>query len=199
MKLQSDKAMSTEDKILDAALDVVQEHTISGTRIHLVAEYAGLFQSNIHYYFKSKRDLLLAVLQRLQRRCLDIRAELREQADVGLDAQLDIFFEQKKQFILHETKYDYAEIDFWTQAHLDEEIRERVAVSFRKWREEIGRVIARYAPQVSPSQRSFLSALMVSMMEGATLQYLVDEDVFALDDYFARCKQLILEQLRQEN
>ncbi|MGM9629763.1 TetR/AcrR family transcriptional regulator [Butyricicoccus sp.] len=199
MKLQSDKAMSTEDKILDAALDVVQEHTISGTRIHLVAEYAGLFQSNIHYYFKSKRDLLLAVLQRLQRRCLDIRAELREQADAGLDAQLDIFFKQKKQFILHETKYDYAEIDFWTQARLDEEIRERFAVSFRKWREEIGRVIARYAPQVSPSQRSFLSALMVSMMEGATLQYLVDEDVFALDDYFARCKQLILEQLRQEN
>ena len=199
MKLQSDKAMSTEDKILDAALDVVQEHTISGTRIHLVAEYAGCFQSNIHYYFKSKRDLLLAVLHRLQRRCLDIRAELREQADAGLDAQLDIFFEQKKQFILHETKYDYAEIDFWTQAHLDEEIREQFAVSFRKWREEISRVIARYAPWVSPQQRSFLSALMVSMMEGATLQYLVDKNAFALDDYFARCKQLILEPLRQEN
>ena len=66
-------------------------------------------------------------------------------------------------------------------------------------REEISRVIARYAPWVSPQQRSFLSALMVSMMEGATLQYLVDKNAFALDDYFARCKQLILEQLRQEN
>lgn len=199
MKLQSDKAMSTEDKILDAALDVVQEHTISGTRIHLVAQYAGLFQSNIHYYFKSKRDLLLAVLHRLQQRCLDIRAELREQADAELDAQLDIFFEQKKQFILYETKYDYAEIDFWTQTHLDEEIRERFAVSFRQWREEISRVIARYAPQVSQHRRRFLSVLMVSMMEGATLQYLVDEDAFALDDYFEQCKQLVLEQLRQKN
>ena len=198
MKLQSEKAASTEDRILDAALDVVQEHAISGTRIHLVAERAGLFQSNIHYYFKSKRDLLLAVLDRLHRRCLDIRAELREHADASLDAQLDIFFEQKKQFILYESKYDYAEIDFWTQAHLDAEIRERFAVSFRRWRGEISRVIARYAPQVPPEQCGFVSALMVSMMEGATLQYLVDRDALALDDYFARCKQMVLAQLRQK-
>lgn len=199
MKLQSDKAMSTEDKILEAALDVVQEHTISGTRIHLVAEYAGLFQSNIHYYFKSKRDLLLAVLHRLQQRCLDIRTELRKQADDGLAEQLDIFFEQKKQFILHETKYDYAEVDFWTQTHLDEEIRRRFAVSFGRWREEIGGVIAQYAPYAAPERREFLSVLMVSMMEGATLQYLVDADAFELDDYFAHCKQLVLQQVQQDS
>lgn len=195
MKLQSEKALTTEDKILDAALDVVQQETISGTRIHLVANRAGLFQSNIHYYFKSKRDLLFAVLQRVQKRCEDIRSELRQQAGSSLEEQLDIFFQQKKQLILHETKYDFAELDFWTQAHLDEEIKERFCRSFGKWREEIGRVIARYAPRVSRSQRDFLSKLMVSMMEGATLQYLVDAEAFDLDSYFANCKQMILEQL----
>ena len=73
MKLQSEKAASTEDRILEAALDVIRTHSISGTRISLVAERAGLFQSNIHYYFKSKRDLLFAVLQRTYNRCHNIR------------------------------------------------------------------------------------------------------------------------------
>ncbi|MDO5784158.1 MAG: TetR/AcrR family transcriptional regulator [Eubacteriales bacterium] len=198
MRLQSEKALTTEDKILDAALDVVQTETISGTRIHLVAERAGLFQSNIHYYFKSKRDLLFAVLQRLHKRCEDIRAELRVEAAANLEDQLDVFFDQKKQFILHETKYDYAEIDFWTQAHLDEEVRERFQASFSKWREEIGRVIARYAPYVSRKRRDFVCALMLSMMEGATLQYLVDPQAFDLEEYFQQCKQMVLMQLREE-
>ena len=197
MKLRSEKALTTEDKIVDAALDVVQTKTISGTRIHLVAARAGLFQSNIHYYFKSKRDLLFAVLQRLHQRCEDIRAELRTEAGANLEEQLDVFFDQKKQFILHETRYDYAEIDFWTQAHLDEEVKARFQASFGKWREEIGRVIARYAPQVSKKRRDFVSALMVSMMEGATLQYLVDAQAFDLDEYFAQCKRTVMMQLRE--
>ncbi len=196
MRFQSEKALTTEDKILDAAMDVVQTETISGTRIRLVAERAGLFQSNIHYYFKSKRDLLVAVLQRLHRRCEDIRMELRIEAGANLEDQLDVFFDQKKQFILHETKYDYAEIDFWTQAHLDEEIKECFRASFSKWREEIGRVIARYAPYVSRERRDFLCTLMISMMEGATLQYLVDSQAFDLDAYFRQCKQIILSQLK---
>ncbi|MCD8355904.1 MAG: TetR/AcrR family transcriptional regulator [Clostridia bacterium] len=198
MKLQSEKAMTTEDRILDAALDVIKTHSISGIRIHLVAERAGLFQSNIHYYFKSKRDMLFAVLQRVHNRCENIRMELREDTDNTLERQIDIFFAQKKQLILHETKYDYAEIDFWTLARLDEGIKERFRKSFDKWREEIARVIARYAPQVSCERRDYLAALMVSMMEGATLQYLIDEDNFPLDEYFDHCRDVILMQLQAE-
>ena len=40
---------STEERILDAAFYVLQEKTLSGVRMALVAEKAGLFQSNIHY------------------------------------------------------------------------------------------------------------------------------------------------------
>ncbi|MGM9677561.1 MAG: TetR/AcrR family transcriptional regulator [Butyricicoccus sp.] len=198
MKLQSEKAASTEDRILEAALDVIRTHSISGTRINLVAERAGLFQSNIHYYFKSKRDLLFAVLQRTYNRCHSIRAELRRDAAHTLEKQLDIFFAQKKQFILYETQYDYAELDFWAMTRLDSEVKKLFSASFRGWREEIARVIARYAPHVSHARRDYLAALMVSMMEGATLQYLVDQDAFQLDAYFDSCRDIILTQLKTE-
>lgn len=197
MKL-GEKTASTEDRILDAALDVIRTHSISGTRISLVAERAGLFQSNIHYYFKSKRDLLFAVLQRTYHRCHNIRRELRKDAEYTLEEQLDIFFAQKKQFILYETQYDYAELDFWALSRLDPEVKALFCASFRGWREEIARVIARYAPHISHERRDYLAALMVSMMEGATLQYLVDEDAFQLDAYFDSCRNMILTQLKTE-
>lgn len=197
MKLD-EKTASTEDRILDAALDVIRTHTISGTRISLVAQRAGLFQSNIHYYFKSKRDLLFAVLQRTYHRCHNIRRDLRKDAERTLEKQLDIFFAQKRQFILYETQYDYAELDFWALSRLDPEVKALFCASFRGWREEIARVIARYAPHVSHERRDYLAALMVSMMEGATLQYLVDEDAFQLDAYFDSCRNMILTELKTE-
>ena len=44
--------MEAEERILKAALKVVNEVTINGTRMHLIAEKAGMVQSNIHYYYK---------------------------------------------------------------------------------------------------------------------------------------------------
>ena len=51
------KNKATEQKIMDAALDVVAEKSISGTRVHLIAERAGIVQSNLHYYFKTKEAI----------------------------------------------------------------------------------------------------------------------------------------------
>ena len=67
---------STEERILDAAFDVLQEKTLSGVRMALVAEKAGLFQSNIHYYYKSKHELLLAVQKKVLQHCIELRRAL---------------------------------------------------------------------------------------------------------------------------
>lgn len=78
---------------------------------------------------------------------------------------------------------------------MDEEIHRHFTESFGAWREEIGCVIAQYMSQISSERRKFVCALM----EGATLQYLVDADAFQLNDYFARCKDIVLAQLRTED
>ena len=52
------KVTPQEKTILDAALEVVARETISRTRMHLIAEEAGMSQSNLHYHFKTKDDLL---------------------------------------------------------------------------------------------------------------------------------------------
>lgn len=189
----------TEEKILDAAFDVLQQRTIGGTRMAAIAARAGLFQSNIHYYYKSKRDLLLAVQQKVLQRCITLRRELRAQsACSGLRDELDCFWGQKRRFILEEPWYDYAEIDFWSQSRVDQAMREQMVHSFCNWRREIEDMLAAYAADMDQARRRLLAAVMVSMMEGASMQYLADPEAFDLDEYFAYCGRIVLREIKHE-
>lgn len=187
---------STEDRILDAAFDVLQERTLGGTRMAMIAQRAGLFQSNIHYYFKSKHALLLAVQKKVLNRCMELRENLRAKYEEnGIEDKLNCFWGQKKHFILVEPRYDYAQIDFWTQARVDEEIRSTIAASFANWRNEIEEMLEESAPQLPVERRKLLAAIMVSLMEGASMQYLIDPNVFDLDAYFDCCTEMMRKEL----
>lgn len=181
-----------EDKILDAALDVVIENTICGTRMHLIADRAGMVQSNLHYYYKTKNDLMLALQKKVLKRCLELRDRLKVDAKNTLEGQLDVFIKQKLEFILNEQEYDFAEIDFWVQGHINPEIQTAFASSFEGWRQEIGAMLDKYAPDIPAVKRNYLPYLIVSTLEGASMQYLIDKDKFDVTEYFEFCKSVIL-------
>ena len=52
----------TREKILQAAFDVLSREGYENTSIKQIAEQAGVAQGLVHYYFKSKQLLVLAVL-----------------------------------------------------------------------------------------------------------------------------------------
>lgn len=83
---------STEDRILDAALDIIQEKTIGGLRMRQIAERADVFQSNIQYYFISKKDLLLAVPKKVLNHYREIRQHsisiLKAESQLSLEDHL---------------------------------------------------------------------------------------------------------------
>ncbi|MFV0343059.1 MAG: TetR/AcrR family transcriptional regulator [Anaerocolumna sp.] len=186
-----------EEKILEAALDVVVENTICGTRMHLIAERAGMVQSNLHYYYKTKQDLMLAVQKKVLKKCLEIRDNYRVNAADTLEGQLDVFIHQKLEFIIKEKKYDYAEIDFWVQGHINEEMQEGFADSFEGWREEIGNILDQYAPALDKYKREYMPYFIVSTLEGASVQYLIKEGRFDIEEYFKFCKDIILKTIQE--
>lgn len=189
--------MKTEEKILEAALEVVQEKTISGTRMHQIADKADVVQSNVHYYYKTKRDLLKALQEKVLKHCLDIRENERRQIDKNsFEEQMNVFIHQKQHFITKDPKYDYAEIDFWLQSRIEDNIREDFQKSFSIWREEIRQVLERFFPGLAKEKIEYFPYLIVSMLEGASLQYLIDPDAFDLDRYFEYCKYAIDSMIR---
>lgn len=191
---------STEERILDAALDIIQKKTISGLRLRQVAEKACVVQSNIHYYYNSKNALLLAVQKKVLNRYREIRQHSIQLKKTGsfpaLEDHLDVFIQQKIHTILYENKYDIAELDFWNQSRLEPDMHREFCHSYENWRTEIREMIHHSIPEMPPSKQILLSAIAVSLLEGAAVQYLVDTHAFDLDSYFAYCKEILIKEIK---
>lgn len=190
--------MKNEDKILKAALQVVREYTISGTRMHLIAEKAGMVQSNLHYYFKTKSELMFALQKKVLEKCLKLREHYGKNKKDTLEEQLDIFIDQKKAFITKYKEFDYAEVDFWVQGRINKQIKSNFSESFEGWRSEIRQMLEKHVPQLSEETKEYLPYQIVSYLEGATIQFLIDEKRFNLDKYFEFGKNMILKSIQQE-
>lgn len=183
-------AKDITERILDATLEVIAREKISGTRMHLIAKEAQTSQSLLHYYYPTKNDLLVALINRMQKRFSEKRKE-----SVDLDKYRDKenirnLFEEKKEDILTNKKLDYVQFDYWVQGTVDEVIREKFQESFREWRKSIRDVLKN--SKIDPKIKNMLPYVMVSLMMGASMQYLIDEKEFNLDEYFEVAYQLIL-------
>ncbi len=192
------KAGDMKDLILDATLQVVSRNTISETRMQLIADEAGIPKSNLHYYFKTKHNLLLALHERAIDRLISRRKCIRRESIQTLREQLRIFFDEKLHTILEESEFDLIEIDFWVQSNIDPEYKKNLVDSFRLWREEIVEVLQSYRPDLPERKVKMIPCLMISLMEGATLQYHLDSAHFDLEGYMDYCVEYICAQVGEE-
>ncbi|MFM2485331.1 TetR family transcriptional regulator C-terminal domain-containing protein [Celerinatantimonas yamalensis] len=79
---------SNENLILAAAERIFSQYGFKGTTMAQIAEEAGLPKANLHYYFSSKKNLYLHLLDRIMNEWLDPMAEIYPGADpkVALEA-----------------------------------------------------------------------------------------------------------------
>ena len=194
--MDNNKGTDTRERILNAALKVINEETISGTRMHLIAEKADVVQSNVHYYYETKQDLLLALQEKVLTECYEIRRQDKKKSRDTLESQLHIFFQQKKHLILKKAEYDFAEMDFLIQGKMNEKIHQRFVESYEQWRDDIREVIIRYCPGLAEQTKEILPFVIVSMLQGASLQALVEQKRFDVEECFAKCEELLLHYLK---
>jgi TetR/AcrR family transcriptional regulator len=72
---------TNEERILDAALDIFSTHGFRGATVDQIAERAGMTKPNLLYYFRRKRDIYLAVLNRTHEMWLQPLEELVADGD----------------------------------------------------------------------------------------------------------------------
>lgn len=75
-----------EARLLDAAQEMFAEFGFHGATVDQIAALAGMSKPNLHYYFKRKRDLYLAVMQRT----LDLWLEPFEELDPDGDPAVEL-------------------------------------------------------------------------------------------------------------
>lgn len=180
-----------KDKIVDAAFRVVGRETIAGTNMRMIAEEASMTPSNLHYYFNNMDEILGILQKKVMEEGIIFRAKCDDNhKPKTVSDALDIFFLQKMDFILREKEYDFLHMDFWQQAHINEQIKEDIAASYREWRKEIYEmIIDPFAPNMTEFNKNLLTHTLISMMQGASIQYHLES--FDLSGYFSYCKYVV--------
>lgn len=191
------RELSPEEHILESALAVIAEYKISGTRMREIAERAGISQGTLHYYFPTKANLLLSLLDDMQRTFDEDRR--RELAAGGHDAahKLRLFPRQQQRILAEHPYLEGAFFDFWGQGIIDPEIRPKIQWMYSEWRTDIEAIIAEgvEAQLFDETQTKLAPFLLVSLMEGAALQHLIEPGLFDLDAYFEAAYRMVLDRL----
>ncbi len=179
--------------ILDAALETIFTHKISGARLRQIARTAGMSQGNIHYYFPTKDELYKALLDHLLEIFVEERKFILQDRTINPQQKLRTFFDQEIELIRRQ-KEVVIFFDFWVQGTADQEIRKKMTKMFSKWREDIQLVFNEGIEQgvFSPKAELVLPALLASIMDGASLQYVMDANAFDLNDYFHTAYEMVL-------
>lgn len=186
-----------EQAIMNAALEVMAEESIGGVRMHLIAEKAGMSQANLHYYYKTKHDLIIELFSKIREKYEADRKVALGKTCKDIDKRLGVFCDQKKHLILDQPAYEYAHFNYWTYGRIDPEVRQMFYDSNEAWRKEMREAIRKYVPGVSEDESRLLSHVMVSMLMGASVQYLNHPGLMDLDAYFALCKEMLLTQIEK--
>lgn len=184
-----------DKKILKAALEVVSKEKISGTRMHIIAKEAKMSQANLHYHFSTKNELMIALLNSIQEEYASGRKKYIDKDTKPVIENIRGFFEQKKDDILINKKIEYAQIDYWIQGTVNEDIRNIFQNTFNIWRKSVEDVFSQVDNLDEKSYKN-LPFIMVSLMMGASLQYLIDEEKFDLNDYFEVAEKMVLSQIK---
>ena len=181
----------SKNKILKAALNVVAKHSISGTRMHLIAGEAGMSSANLHYHFETKDELLTDLIQEVQQTFTHYRDLCQTDCEDTLESHLRAFFQNKKNQILRYPEFDQVEFDYWVTSQSDEKIRQLLQQDFEVWHNDLVEVLQQFRPVLSKGQAGLVAHTMISVMKGGAMQYLLN-DSFDLDAYFELCLVQIL-------
>lgn len=166
------------EQILEAAYRVALAERLSGLSSRAVAAKAGVSNGLVFFYFRSRRELLLALLDWLLAKTILRRAGERDPSPGSASARLAA----EVQGALDRLKNDRPRIelffDFWLMGARDDVIRKRIREALKRYRDSY-LALAQAAVAEQPTRFSGVTGESVadiasSFIEGCALRLVAD-------------------------
>jgi len=184
-------------QIISAAYRVAAERGLTGTRIGEIAERAGVSHGLVLFHFKSKRGLVLALLDWL----LESTTVLHPGADILVLTspfdRLRALLRQEMNRLSSEPQRTRLTFDFWSAGVRDAAIRSKMRTEFARYRAAF-RPVAEAVIAADPARfrgvtAAGLAAVSVSFIKGCAVQSMIDHEHFDIAEYLAAAERLIQE------
>lgn len=182
-------------QIIAAAYKVAGSRGLSATTVLQVATEAGVSPGLVIFHFKSRRKLLLALLEELLATTTVLRTDAQAlSAAAPEDALLDVL-RQEIQRLTSEPLRIRLTFDYWMAGVRDRETRERLQAEFARYREAFRplaeAVLAAHPDRYPGVTADGLAGLSVSLIKGCAVQSLIDPAHFDVDEYFTAAVGLL--------
>lgn len=168
----------TREQVLEAAARTFPKHGYHAASVEEIADEAGLSTGAVYSNFESKAELFLALYERY----MNDHIESLEQAVSGgttLQDQIAGAGGQWLESLRRDPDWLLLDIEFWTYAVRDRELRDRYAAIYRR----LGDTAARLVEQATTSFGLELSAtpeelgkMINALATGLTVERLADPD-----------------------
>ncbi len=171
---------STDKKILilKALGHCLQHKPFDQTSIKDIAQAAGVNHGLLHYYFKSKEDILIQYIDyvlHLYRSMFEAWIESRQTDDLEFRGMLEEFFKFVNEKITLNKTLSTVFIEIWEIALYNGEVRVRLQQTYREWIKALAGMLTTFTDDATASRR--IAIATIAFLEGMALfSVILDED-----------------------
>jgi AcrR family transcriptional regulator len=184
-------------RIMEALNQCLQEKSFDQTSIKEIARAAQVNHGLLHYYFKSKEDILINYIDFVIDHYKAMFGELLEaEQGKGLDEKqlLERFFQAMGERITSNRRLSRVFIEIWEIAAYNPQVRDKVRRAYREWITTVAAYLQRVVPD--PVVAGRVGTAVVAFLEGMSLfSILLDEKELALDEVLAGFRKKIIQTL----
>ena len=192
--LNSGEQLDKQSRILDAAMELLSKHGISGVSMRAVAREAGVALGLVNYYFDDKTSLIRAALRRVDEDDLLLVAT---NPDSDPDEQLRHALHRVAGPDLLTTRYMSLRLHLWALAQADEGYAEINAAAFDRYLDGVATLINNAKPELSWEECRDRAADIVVIQNGMWLTSLLGIDTAAIQRGIARTEEIAFAPARE--
>jgi len=185
--VKSGEQVDRQARILEAALDLLSRHGISGVNMRAVAREAGVALGLVNYYYEDKSSLIRAALHRIDERDLQLVAPDPESDP---DEQLQKALRRVAAPELLTTQHLSLRLHLWALAQADEDFALINAAAFDRYLDGLAALIGNAKPELSAAECKERAADIVVVQNGMWLTALLGVDEASIQRSLARTEEI---------
>lgn len=190
---KSDVASERKAQIVNATVECIAKFGYHNFSMQDVATLAGVSKGIIHYYFLNKDDLLKSVLGKVAGDIEKVMFKEMENIKQPLE-KIKIFIQVSFNIVKSSKEYYQVNMDFWTQINQNQEVQKVIADHYDKFRDTAISIIKEGIADGSfkAVEPKYYSSLILAIIDGLSLQWLFDNQVFEYDKMVEKATKVIL-------
>ncbi|VXC30850.1 TetR family transcriptional regulator [Arthrobacter sp. 9AX] len=194
--VNSGEQVDRQSRILDAAMDLLSRHGISGVSMRAVAREAGVALGLVNYYYDDKATLIRAALRRVDEHDLLLVAP---DPSLAPDEQLRMALRRVAGADLLTTRYLSLRLHLWALAQADEDYAQINAAAFDRYIDGVAALISNARPGMPWEECRARASDIVVIQNGMWLTSLLGVDKEAIRRSISRTEEIAFAPLRGRN